>query len=142
MEIDQAKRDRIADLIASDRVVLFMKGDRDAPRCGFSATVCRILDHLIPEYRTVDVLSDPALREGIKAFSSWPTIPQLFVDEILVGGSDVVGKMFAEGELPARLGVEAPDPKPPEIELVPLPVEIVLADELPTTFSLPLEAAL
>ena len=117
MGIDQATRDRIADLIGSDRVVLFMKGGRDAPRCGFSATVCRILDHLLPEYRTVDVLSDPALREGIKAFSSWPTVPQLFVDGILVGGSDTVQEMFAEGDLPARLGVEVPDAKPPEIEI-------------------------
>ena len=117
MDIDQATRDRIADLIASDRVVLFMKGGRDAPRCGFSATVCRILDHLLPEYRTVDVLSDPALREGIKAYSSWPTVPQLYVDGILVGGSDIVQEMFAEGELLARLGVEVPDAKPPEIEI-------------------------
>ena len=117
MDIDQATRDRIADLIASERVVLFMKGERDAARCGFSATVCRILDHLIPEYRTVDVLSDPALREGIKAFSSLPTVPQLYVDGILVGGSDVVREMFAEGELLARLGVEVSDPKIPEIEI-------------------------
>ena len=117
MDIDQATRDRIADLIASDRVVLFMKGGRGAPRCGFSATVCRILDHILPEYRTVDVLSDPALREGIKAYSSWPTVPQLYVDGILVGGSDTVQEMFAEGELLARLGVELPDAKPPEIEI-------------------------
>ena len=117
MDIDQATRERIADLIASDRVVLFMKGGRDAPQCGFSATVCRILDHLLPEYRTVDVLSDPAIREGIKAFSSWPTIPQLYVDGVFVGGSDIVQEMFAEGELFARLGVEVPDAKVPEIEI-------------------------
>ena len=117
MGIDQATRDRIADLIASDRVVLFMKGGRDAPRCGFSATVCRILDHLLPEYRTVDVLSDPALREGIKAFSSWPTVPQLYLDGVLVGGSDIVQEMFAEGELFARLDVEVSDAQPPEIEI-------------------------
>jgi len=117
MDIDQPTRDRIADLIAADRVVLFMKGGRDAPRCGFSAAVCRILDHLLPEYRTVDVLSDPALREGIKAFSSWPTVPQLYVDGVFVGGSEMVQEMFAEGELFARLGVEVPNPELPEIEI-------------------------
>jgi monothiol glutaredoxin len=117
MDIDQATRERIADLIASERVVLFMKGGRDAPQGGFSATVCRILDHLLPEYGTVDVLSDPAIREGIKAFSSWPTIPQLYVDGVFVGGSDTVREMFAEGELPARLGVEVLDAEVPEIEI-------------------------
>jgi monothiol glutaredoxin len=117
MEIDQPTRDRIADLIASDRVVLFMKGRRDAPRCGFSAAVCGILDHLLPEYRTVDVLSDPAIREGIKAFSSWPTVPQLYVDGVFIGGSDTVQEMFTEGELLTRLGVEPPDGKAPEIEI-------------------------
>jgi monothiol glutaredoxin len=117
MDIDQPTRDRIADLIASDRVVLFMKGGRDAPRCGFSAAACRILDHLLPEYRTVDVLSDPALREGIKAFSSWPTVPQLYVDGVFVGGSEKVQEMFAEGELFTRLGVEVPNPEAPEIEI-------------------------
>jgi monothiol glutaredoxin len=117
MDIDQPTRDRIEDLIASDRVVLFMKGGRDAPRCGFSAAACRILDHLLPEYRTVDVLSDPALREGIKAYSSWPTIPQLYVDGAFVGGSDIVEEMFTGGELFTRLGVEPPDAQVPEIEI-------------------------
>lgn len=117
MDIDQPTRDRIEHLIASDRVVLFMKGGRDAPRCGFSAAVCRILDHLLPEYRTVDVLSDPAIREGIKAYSSWPTVPQLYLDGAFVGGSDAVQQMFAEGELFTRLGVEVPDAEVPEIEI-------------------------
>jgi monothiol glutaredoxin len=117
VDLDQATRDRLADLIASDRVVLFMKGARDAPQCGFSAAVCRILDHVLPEYSTVDVLSDPSIREGIKALSSWPTIPQLYVDGVFVGGCDVVREMFAEGELFASLGIEAPDTKAPEIEI-------------------------
>jgi monothiol glutaredoxin len=117
MDLDQTTRDRIQDLIASDRVVLFMKGRRDAPRCGFSARVCRILDHILPEYRTVDVLSDPAMREGIKAYSSWPTIPQLYLDGGFVGGSDAVQKMFAEGELFTRLGIEVPGGGAPEIEI-------------------------
>ena len=97
MDLDQATRDRLAELIASDRVVLFMKGDRDAPQCGFSATVCGILDHLLPDYHTVDVLSEPEIRDGIKAFSSWPTIPQLYVDGDFVGGCDIVQEMFDRG---------------------------------------------
>jgi monothiol glutaredoxin len=117
MDLDQATRERLADLIASDRVVLFMKGGRDAPQCGFSATVCRILDHLLPEYSTVDVLSDPKVREGIKVLSSWPTIPQLYVDGTFVGGSEIVQEMFTEGEIFATLGLEVPDAKAPEIEI-------------------------
>ena len=117
MDLDQATRDRLTDLIASDRVVLFMKGERDAPRCGFSATVCRILDHVVAEYSTVDVLSDPSIREGIKAFSSWPTIPQLYVDGAFIGGCEAVRQMLEEGELFGALGVEAPEEKVPEIEI-------------------------
>jgi monothiol glutaredoxin len=131
MDLDQATRDRLADLIVSDRVVLFMKGGRDAPRCGFSATVCRILDHLLPEYGTVDVLSDPEIHEGIKAFSSWPTIPQLYVDGAFLGGSDTVREMYEEGELFARLGVEIPDARVPEIEITGTAAEALarLAEE-------------
>jgi len=117
VEIDRATRDRLADLIASDRVVLFMKGGRDTPQCGFSATVCGILDHLLPDYATVDVLSDPAIRDGIKTFSSWPTIPQLYVDGAFVGGCDIVQEMFTDGEIFAALGLEVPDAKAPEIEI-------------------------
>ena len=131
MDLDQATRDRLADLIASDRVVLFMKGGRDAPECGFSASVCRILDHLLPEYGTVDVLADPEIREDIKAFSSWPTIPQLYVDGAFVGGSDTVREMYEEGELFARLGVEIPDARVPEIEITGTAAEALarLAEE-------------
>jgi monothiol glutaredoxin len=109
MELEPALRARIEDLIASERVVLFMKGVRGAPRCGFSATVCRILDGLIESYATVDVLADPALREGIKQFSSWPTIPQLYVAGELVGGCDIVQEMLADGSLYETLGVERPE---------------------------------
>jgi len=125
MDLDQATRDRLADLITSDRVVLFMKGGRDAPRCGFSASVCRILDHLLPEYVTVDVLSDAEIREGIKILSSWPTIPQLYVDGAFVGGADAVREMYEEGGLFARLGVEGPDATAPEIEISEAAAEAV-----------------
>jgi len=117
MPLDPAVRSRIEALIASERVVLFMKGVRGAPRCGFSATVCRILDGLIPSYATVDVLSDPALREGVKQFSSWPTIPQLYVGGELVGGCDIVQEMLADGSLYAALGVPRPELVAPTITI-------------------------
>ncbi len=99
MDLDEGTRKRIADIIASDRVVLFMKGDRHAPQCGFSATVIQILEELVPEYATVDVLSDPEVRNGIKEFSNWPTIPQLYVSGEFLGGCDIVREMYTNGEL-------------------------------------------
>jgi monothiol glutaredoxin len=100
---DDATRQRIEEIIGSDRVVLFMKGNRDMPQCGFSATVVQILDSLLPEYTTVDVLADPRIREGIKAYSSWPTIPQLYVAGEFLGGCDIVREMYASGELQQML---------------------------------------
>jgi monothiol glutaredoxin len=97
--LDPATRERLDEIIGSDRVVLFMKGTRRAPQCGFSATVVQILDALLPEYTTVDVLADPRVREGIKAYSSWPTIPQLYVGGEFLGGCDIVREMYASGEL-------------------------------------------
>jgi monothiol glutaredoxin len=101
--LDDSNRQRIEKIIGSDRVVLFMKGDRNVPQCGFSATVVQILDRLVPEYTTVDVLSDPRIREGIKEFSSWPTIPQLYVGGEFLGGCDIVREMFSSGELEQML---------------------------------------
>ncbi len=80
-------------------MVLFMKGTRRTPQCGFSAQVVQILDELVPEYETVDVLSSAELRDGIKEFSQWPTIPQLFVNGELVGGCDIVRALSESGEL-------------------------------------------
>ena len=108
MELQPEVRARIAEAIQSQRVVLFMKGVRGAPQCGFSATVCRILDGLIPDYATVNVLADPALRDGIKQFSQWPTIPQLYVGGEFVGGCDIVQEMLADGSLYETLGVPKP----------------------------------
>ncbi|MEM9194797.1 MAG: Grx4 family monothiol glutaredoxin [Myxococcota bacterium] len=96
--------ERIATIVNEQDVVLFMKGSRAVPQCGFSATVVRILDDYIEDYRTVDVLADPEIREGIKAFSDWPTIPQLYVKGKFVGGSDIVSQMQASGELSEVLG--------------------------------------
>jgi len=110
-------KDRIESLIASDRVVLFMKGNRQGPQCGFSAQVVQILDRLVPDYTTIDVLSDPPLREGIKVFSSWPTIPQLYVAGELVGGCDIVKELVSTGEIFETLGLERPSAQPPEIRI-------------------------
>ena len=115
MELSQPLKSRIESLIESDRVVLFMKGTRMQPQCGFSAATIGILDSLVPDYATFNVLEDQGVREGIKAFSEWPTIPQLYIDREFVGGCDIVKQMFNNGELHEMLGAEAPDRTPPEV---------------------------
>jgi monothiol glutaredoxin len=89
----------IAKAITENPVVLFMKGVPDQPRCGFSATTVQILDHLGVDFVGVDVLQSEPLRQGIKAYSDWPTIPQLYVKGEFVGGCDIVREMFESGEL-------------------------------------------
>lgn len=93
----------IASTVAEHAVVLFMKGTPDAPRCGFSAVTVQILDHVGAPFVGVDVLQDDALREGIKTFTDWPTIPQLYVKGEFIGGSDIVREMFQSGELQQAL---------------------------------------
>ena len=95
--------ERIKDIIASSDVVLFMKGVPAAPQCGFSGAVVQILAGLKVPFKGVDVLSDPQVREGIKSFSNWPTIPQLYVKGEFLGGADIVREMFQAGELAALL---------------------------------------
>ena len=95
--------DRIQSDISTNRVMLFMKGNAMFPQCGFSARVVQILNHLEVPFATANVLEDQALREGVKAFSNWPTIPQLYVDGEFVGGSDIVTEMFQTGELETLL---------------------------------------
>lgn len=90
---------RIADLVNSNDVVLFMKGTPLFPQCGFSSRAIAILDHLGVKFETVDVLQDQEIRQGIKSFSDWPTIPQLYVKGEFVGGSDIMMEMFEAGEL-------------------------------------------
>ena len=90
---------RIATAVNSADVLLFMKGTPLFPQCGFSSRAIAILDHLGVEYATLDVLQDPAVRSGIKAFSDWPTIPQLYVKGEFVGGSDIMMEMYEAGEL-------------------------------------------
>ena len=93
----------ITKTIAEHPVVLFMKGVPDEPKCGFSSLVVQILDHLGVDFVGVDVLQDDGLRQGVKSFSDWPTIPQLYVKGEFVGGSDIVREMFQAGELKTLL---------------------------------------
>ncbi|HEX8585269.1 MAG TPA: Grx4 family monothiol glutaredoxin [Allosphingosinicella sp.] len=90
---------RIDEIVRNKDVVLFMKGTALFPQCGFSSRAISILDHLGVGYETVDVLQDPEIRQGIKAYSDWPTIPQLYVKGEFVGGSDIMMEMFEAGEL-------------------------------------------
>jgi monothiol glutaredoxin len=96
---EQAVHDWIRKTVASNDVVLFMKGVKAAPQCGFSAQVVQILNHLGVPYKDVNVLEDMGIREGIKSFSNWPTIPQLYVKGEFVGGCDIVREMFQANEL-------------------------------------------
>jgi monothiol glutaredoxin len=104
MALSDTMRKQIQELVEREPVLLFMKGTRTAPACGFSAQVVQILDALAPRYATVDVLTDPAMRDGIKEFSEWPTIPQLYVAGKFVGGCDIVRELSASGELETLLG--------------------------------------
>ena len=94
---------RLSQLVNAHDVVLFMKGTPLFPQCGFSSRAVAILDHLNVEYETVDVLQDMEVRQGIKNFSDWPTIPQLYVKGEFLGGSDIMMEMFEAGELQAML---------------------------------------
>jgi len=117
MALETATRERIQAIIGESEVLLFMKGKRDAPQCGFSATVVQILDRLVPAYRTFDVLSDADVREGIKDYSSWPTIPQLYVRGEFLGGCDIIQELYGTRELHAQLGVEMPPAAAPAFEV-------------------------
>ncbi len=90
---------RIREIVTSNDVVLFMKGTPLFPQCGFSSKAVAILDHLGAPYETIDVLQDMEVRQGIKAFSDWPTIPQLYIKGEFVGGSDIMMEMYEAGEL-------------------------------------------
>jgi monothiol glutaredoxin len=104
--------------IGEHRVMLFMKGTPEEPRCGFSMRTSACLNALSVEYAAMDILPDPRIREELSALSNWPTIPQLFVDGKLVGGADIVMEMYESGELAELLGVAQPEaePEPPSVE--------------------------
>ncbi|MFN7056586.1 Grx4 family monothiol glutaredoxin [Hyphomonas sp.] len=106
---DQATLDAIEKAVTTNDVVLFMKGTPTFPQCGFSSVVVQILDYLGVDYVSANVLEDAALREGIKAYTNWPTIPQLYVKGEFIGGCDIVKEMFENGELKglmAEKGIE------------------------------------
>ena len=102
--MDDGLRERIKSTIESKKVVLFMKGSKNFPQCGFSAHVVRILKEHAADFRDVNILTDPELRQGLKEYSNWPTFPQLYVDGKLVGGADIVANLNETGELRSVLG--------------------------------------
>jgi monothiol glutaredoxin len=97
--MEDTLRDRIQGIIDGNEVVLFMKGTKHFPQCGFSATVVEVLKRSGSEFQDVNVLEDPSIRQGIKEFANWPTIPQLYVRGEFVGGCDIVREMYENGEL-------------------------------------------
>ena len=101
--MDNSVAERIKNDIQSNDVVLYMKGTPVFPQCGFSSTVVQVLTHLGVNFKGIDVLSDPSIREGIKQFSNWPTIPQLYVKGEFIGGADIVREMFQAGELQTHM---------------------------------------
>jgi len=101
--MSQDVQSQIDSLVKEHPVLLFMKGNRQFPQCGFSAQVVQILDSMLPEYATVDVLQNQTIREGIKEYSSWPTIPQLYLDGEFQGGCDIITEMYQSGELQEKL---------------------------------------
>ena len=117
MTLDPNVKQQIETLIQNNNVMLFMKGTRQFPQCGFSATVVGILKELGTKFETANVLSDPSLRDGIKTFSDWPTIPQLYVKGEVVGGCDIIREMHGSGELAKLLGVQVEPAKAPSITI-------------------------
>src|SRR4051794_2308747 len=112
-------RDFLQNAIDENKVMLFMKGTPDEPRCGFSMRTSGALNAMGVKYAAMDILPDPRIREELAALSGWPTIPQLFVDGKLVGGCDIVMEMYETGELAQALGVEQPEEQPAEAEMPP-----------------------
>jgi monothiol glutaredoxin len=108
MTMSQTTNERIDAIVKGSQVVLFMKGTPLFPQCGFSSTACAILDRVGTEFASVDVLQDPEIRAGIKDYSDWPTIPQLYINGEFVGGSDIMMEMYEAGELHQLLGAETP----------------------------------
>lgn len=125
MSLDPALRERIETLLSTHRIVLFMKGEPRAPQCGFSAKAIGALGALGVDYAHVDVLADAAIREGIKEYGQWPTIPQLYIGGELVGGSDIIEQMAHSGELHTVLGLPAPDRTPPAITITPAAAQML-----------------
>lgn len=125
MALDTPTRERIEALLSQHEVVLFMKGTRQQPMCGFSAAATNTLNDVVSHYHTVNVLEDPEIREGIKEYGQWPTIPQLYVKGELVGGSDIIRQLYTSGELYTIFGATPPDRTPPEITITDKAAEMI-----------------
>ncbi len=110
--MDNLVADRIRQDIEGNDVVLYMKGSPVFPQCGFSAAVVQVLSHLSVKFKGIDVLQDPGLRQGVKEFSNWPTIPQLYIKGEFVGGCDIVREMAESGELETLMADKGVDPQP------------------------------
>jgi len=126
MTLKDSTREKIENIIEQNRVVLFMKGTPKAPMCGFSSKTVGLLESILDDYESVDVLEDQEIRDGIKVYGNWPTIPQLYIDGELVGGCDIITAMFNNTELHEMLGVEAPDRTPPEVTITDAAAEKIL----------------
>ncbi|MFT4049802.1 MAG: Grx4 family monothiol glutaredoxin [Solirubrobacterales bacterium] len=130
-QVSNELREHLAKLIDENEVILFMKGTPEGPACGFSARAVAVMNSLGRKYAAVDILPDPRIREELTAISDWPTIPQLFVDGELVGGSDIMMEMYESGELAGVLGVEQPAGEAePEPEPTPQPQGLQLENNL------------
>ncbi len=127
MSLSPETRQKIEALVNENPVVLFMKGTPDAPQCGFSASVVGIIGRLLPSFASADVLQDPELRNGIKEFSEWPTVPQLYVGGEFVGGADIVEEMYETGELHEALGLPKPETALPAIHVTEEAAELLRA---------------
>jgi len=125
MSLDPALRTRIETLLTAHPAVLFMKGSPQMPQCGFSARAVAALDAIGAEYAHVDVLADEAIREGIKRYGDWPTIPQLYIGTELIGGSDIIAQMLGSGELSQALNLPPPDRTPPRITITPAALDML-----------------
>ena len=117
MALTPELKSRIDSLVGGTPVMLFMKGSKTFPQCGFSSTVVQLLKGLGVDFETVNVLEDPQIRSGIKEYSEWPTIPQLYINKEFVGGSDIVKQLAASGELHGLLGIPYEPPKAPAIQV-------------------------
>lgn len=115
MSLDAQTRQKLDSIVSSDAVVLFMKGTRSFPQCGFSASVVNMLNTLVPKYTTVNILAEGDVRNGMKEYSDWPTFPQLYVKGEFVGGADIVKQMYESGDLEKKLGDVAAAPPAPTV---------------------------
>ena len=125
MPSEDPVQNEIDQLVKNNPVVLFMKGNPQMPQCGFSARVVGILDDVLDRYESVDVIARPEIRTGVKEYSEWPTVPQLYVDGEFIGGCDIITEMAGTGELYETLGIELPEVSKPTIQITDSAAEVL-----------------